>query len=393
MSANMNFTLNDLRRTLSRWRTEHGQAAHDASAVNLRRGQVLCPMISGINAIGATVLAFQLAGGANGVTAQWKWALLMAHLAMTFGMGVFGFLTYKMRHAHRDALTVWLIRGGVVFGMGIAITIVAVDQWVTPNITAFILPCVLIGLAVYLRPVEAAVIYGMSYLAFYLAIGVTQANPEQLLSNRLNGFVACAMGWALSVLLWRKFITIALQQAQLEKVNAELQSKQRDLERLTRLDGLTGLYNRRTFVELTELELVRAQRQGSATAILLLDLDHFKRVNDTWGHPAGDAVLKNVASVVSKSVRSTDLVGRLGGEEFIILLPGTSVLAARKLAEKVRARLEANPTLFEQTTIRTTASIGLAGTTAAEKRAFDQLYNDADKALYAAKQRGRNQVV
>jgi diguanylate cyclase (GGDEF)-like protein len=226
-----------------------------------------------------------------------------------------------------------------------------------------------------------------------MAIGVTQANPEQLLSNRLNGFVACAMGWALSVLLWRKFITIALQQAQLEKVNAELQSKQRDLERLTRLDGLTGLYNRRTFVELTDLELVRAQRQGSATAILLLDLDHFKRVNDTWGHPAGDAVLKNVASVVSKSVRSTDLVGRLGGEEFIILLPGTSVLAARKLAEKVRSRLEANPTLFEQTTIRTTASIGLAGTTAAEKREFDQLYNDADKALYAAKQRGRNQVV
>lgn len=389
----MNPTLNDLRRTLNRWRSEHAQAAQDALAVNLRRGLVLCPVLSAVNVLGAVVLAFQLAGGVTEAAAQWKWALLIAHIAMAMSMAAFGFLTFKLRHAHRAPHTVWLVRGCAAMAMGIAIGIVAVDQWVTPNITAYVLPCLMLGLAVYLRPTESGVIYVASYVGFYLAIGETQTNPDQLLSNRLNGLVACVMGWALSVLLWRKFITIALQQALLEKVNAELQSKQRDLERLTRLDGLTGLYNRRTFVELTELELVRAQRQGSATAILLLDLDHFKRVNDTWGHPAGDAVLKNVAAVVTQSVRSTDLVGRLGGEEFIILLPGTTVIAARKLAEKVRARLEASPTQFEQTTIRTTSSIGLAGTTAAEKRDFDSLYNDADKALYMAKQRGRNQVV
>jgi len=389
----MNPILNDWRRGIQRWRTEHAQVGDAALAVNLRRGLVLCPVMSAINAIGALVLAFQLASGPTGLVAQWKWSLLLAHLTMCIGMGIFGLLAFKLRDAHKSPATVWLIRGCVVFAMGVAIAIVAIDQWITPNITAYVLPCVLVGLAVYQRPTVAAAIYVASYLAFFVAIGITQVNPEQLLSNRLNGFVACAMGWALSVLLWRKFITITLQQELLEKVNAELQSKQRDLERLTRLDGLTGLYNRNTFVELTERELVRAQRQGSATAILLLDLDHFKRVNDTWGHPAGDAVLKNVAAVVTQSVRSTDLVGRLGGEEFIILLPGTTLIAARKLAEKVRARLEANPTLFEKTTIQTTASIGLAGTTAAEKRDFDNLYNSADKALYMAKQRGRNQVV
>lgn len=389
----MNPILNDWRRGIQRWRTEHAQVEDAALAVNLRRGLVLCPVMSAINAIGALVLAFQLASGPTGLVAQWKWALLLAHLAMCIGMGVFGLLAFRFRHAYKSPATTWLIRGCVVFAMGVAIAIVAIDQWITPNITAYVLPCVLVGLAVYQRPTVAAAIYAASYLAFFVAIGITQLNPEQLLSNRLNGFVACVMGWALSVLLWRKFITITLQQGLLEKANAELQSKQRDLERLTRLDGLTGLYNRNTFVELTERELVRAQRQGSATAILLLDLDHFKRVNDTWGHPAGDAVLKNVAAVVTNSIRSTDLVGRLGGEEFIILLPGTTLIAARKLAEKVRARLEASPTVFGETTIQTTASIGLAGTTAVEKRDFDNLYNSADKALYLAKQRGRNQVV
>jgi diguanylate cyclase (GGDEF)-like protein len=192
--------------------------------------------------------------------------------------------------------------------------------------------------------------------------------------------------------LWRNFTTIQMQQDQLDRANSELQIKQRDLERLTRLDGLTGLFNRRTFVELSRQELMRGQRQGSATAILLFDLDHFKRINDTWGHPAGDAVLRNVATVAARAVRGTDLLGRLGGEEFIVLLPSTSIEAARKLAEKIRAHLQANPAAWEGHSIAATASIGVAGTTAAQKRDFDSLYHEADKALYLAKTRGRNRV-
>jgi diguanylate cyclase (GGDEF)-like protein len=192
--------------------------------------------------------------------------------------------------------------------------------------------------------------------------------------------------------IWRKVATITLQHEQLGRANAELQEKQRDLERLTRLDGLTGLFNRTTFVELSRKELERAQRQGSDTAILILDLDHFKRINDTWGHPAGDAVLRHVAIAATGAVRSTDLVGRLGGEEFIVLLPATSIEAARKLAEKLRARLQASPAPWLASPIPVTASIGLAATTAAEKLDFETLYNAADKALYLAKTRGRNRV-
>jgi len=171
-----------------------------------------------------------------------------------------------------------------------------------------------------------------------------------------------------------------------------LQRKQQELERLTRLDGLTGLYNRNTFVDLTRQELDRANRQGSPTSILLVDLDLFKDVNDTWGHPAGDAVLKHVAELAKETVRRTDLVGRLGGEEFIVLLPNTAQEAAGKLAEKLRRRLETSPTVWEAGSIPVTASIGLAGTTAAEKRDFETLYTSADRALYQAKERGRNQV-
>jgi len=135
------------------------------------------------------------------------------------------------------------------------------------------------------------------------------------------------------------------------------------------------------------------QVQGSATSILLLDLDFFKRVNDTWGHPAGDAVLKNVAVVANSTVRATDLVGRLGGEEFIILLPNTSVESARRLAEKLRANLEHSPVAWEQKYIHSTASFGVASTTALENHDFDHLYTHADKALYTAKEKGRNRVV
>jgi diguanylate cyclase (GGDEF)-like protein len=104
-------------------------------------------------------------------------------------------------------------------------------------------------------------------------------------------------------------------------------------------------------------------------------------------------VLRHVATLASTTVRSTDLVGRLGGEDFIIMLPNTSVQAARTLAEKLRQRLEASPLQWEHLTIPVTTSIGLAGTTAQERRDFDGLYSQADKALYQAKQLGRNRVV
>jgi predicted signal transduction protein with EAL and GGDEF domain len=171
------------------------------------------------------------------------------------------------------------------------------DQWVTPNITPFVIGAMSIGLVVYLRPVTSAWLFVVAYVFFYTAIGSTQLNAQQLLSNRINGFTAAGLGWALSFILWRKFTTIGLQQVQLETANAELQFKQRELQRLTRLDGLTGLYNRSTFVELTRQELARAQRQGSQHRHPAARPGLISSASTTPGViPAGDAVLRNVAA-------------------------------------------------------------------------------------------------
>lgn len=385
----------ELRRLMGLWRAENSRVTVQAAAINLDRMRWLTPLVAVLNAIHVAVFLYQLVfNPSDDETIQnWQLALLMAHLIMGLLMAGSAVLAHRLQHDSRTFKGQVLPRLVVVIGMAFSIAVVAIDQWITPNITPFLIVCMIAGLAIYLRPLVAAGLYAAAYVGYFFAMELTQANPAWLLSNRLNGAAACVLGWALSVLLWRKFTTITLQQQQLENANTDLQEKQRELERLTRLDGLTGLFNRNTFVELTKKELDRAQRQGTATAILLLDLDHFKRVNDTWGHPAGDAVLKHAAMIASTTVRSTDLVGRLGGEEFIVLLPGTSIEAARNLAEKIRMRLEGEAATWNDTRMAITVSIGIAGTTASEKQSFEVLYHDADKALYVAKQRGRNRVI
>jgi diguanylate cyclase len=389
----MHVVISLLNRQLARWRQEHGTVAGRAHAVNLDRLRALCPVVAVINGLDALVFLVQLMGGSlSDATYKWTLSLCVLHTVMGVAMVGGALVAHQLRGAVHSFWAKWLPTLVAGLGMLFAAAIVAADQWVTPNITPYLMGCVLISVALYIRPGPSAWLYLLAYGGFFYAMGMAQENPAQLLSNRLNGLAASIIGWALSVVLWRKFTIIALQQDLLTRANTELQSKQRDLERLTRLDGLTGLFNRNTFVDLTVQEFDRAQRQGNDTAILLLDLDHFKLINDTWGHPAGDAVLRNVANAMRAAVRSTDLVGRLGGEEFVVLLPGTSIAAARTLAEKLRARLQGSPTRWENGMIACTASIGMAGTTAKEKRNFDSLYNEADKALYMAKTRGRNRI-
>lgn len=390
----MHALITDLRRRLALWQSEHAQVAHTAAGLNLQRAAALAPVIAGVNTVCVAWLGITLLMQHDTeLVTQWKLGLFLTHLLMGSSFALLGWLAGALRHAVHSAWARRLPLLMVCLGLLFVTAFASVNQWVSPNITPFVLGTMAAGLLVYLRPGTSAGVFLATYGLFYVAIGSTQNQAEQLLSIRLQGLAGVAMGWALSVVLWRMFITITLQQAQLEASNAELQQKHKDLLRLTRLDGLTGLYNRATFVELTRQELARAQRQGSSTTILLLDLDHFKRVNDTWGHPAGDAVLKNVAMTANSTVRATDLVGRLGGEEFIILLPATSLEAGRKLAEKLRANFENTPTAWEQNHISNTASIGVASTTAAENRDFDHLYTAADKALYSAKEKGRNRVV
>jgi diguanylate cyclase (GGDEF)-like protein len=386
-------SLTTLQRLLARWRAEHVLVAAEAAAVNLTRARTAGWVVALLDALIVLVLATLATAPAADPVERWRLGLLLVHLAMGLTMLLLSLAAHRLRFIHPARLGRGLPVLLAAVALAFAIGITTVDQWVTPNITPLLIGAMAISMAICLRPLTALALFLTAYLLFFFMIGLTQTDADRLLSNRINGLVALALAWALSVTLWRNFTLLTLQRMQLEATNAELQTKQKELQRLTRLDGLTGLYNRNTFVELTRQELARAQRQGSATSILLLDLDFFKRINDTWGHPAGDAVLKNVAVVANSTVRATDLVGRLGGEEFIILLPNTSVEAARRLAEKLRANLENSPLAWEQTSIKSTASFGVASTTALENHDFDHLYSHADKALYTAKEKGRNRVV
>jgi diguanylate cyclase (GGDEF)-like protein len=157
-------------------------------------------------------------------------------------------------------------------------------------------------------------------------------------------------------------------------------------------DELTGLANRRYFMERARTELQRVRRHGGNAAVLLIDIDYFKRVNDTYGHAAGDQVLITLARRLTERVRDADLVSRLGGEEFALLLPRTSVEAAAQLAERLRVENGAEPYLVDGVTIEVTFSVGVAATTSTTCD-VETLLREADRALYEAKNAGRDRVV
>jgi len=183
-----------------------------------------------------------------------------------------------------------------------------------------------------------------------------------------------------------------LEQRVAERTQALEQLNQR-LERTSRTDGLTGVFNRRHFDDCLHAEVRRSQRSGQPLGLLLVDLDHFKRVNDCFGHQAGDACLRVVADLLLQSVRrSSDVVARYGGEEFIVLLPMTDRAACLELAEAIRARIESTPVPFEAQALVLTASVGVCSRPLARDEDGAALLGEADQALYASKYGGRNRV-
>jgi diguanylate cyclase (GGDEF)-like protein len=161
--------------------------------------------------------------------------------------------------------------------------------------------------------------------------------------------------------------------------------------RMATTDPLTGVFNRRTFLELAEQELARARRSRAPIALMMLDLDHFKEVNDTHGHLIGDEVLVGFTRLVRDCVRRGDLVVRYGGEEFCVLLPATPLAAASALAERIRTAMAA--TTLTARPFRVTVSIGLTCYTGERDVSVADLLSRADEALYRAKEEGRDRVI
>lgn len=224
-------------------------------------------------------------------------------------------------------------------------------------------------------------VMGMMMLYVLMDYGLRGAQPVYLLKESLlnslyyfNLVVVLVSMVFLSGLYYRLVVRNAAQ-----------------LQQLATTDSLTGLHNRRCAQELAEREIKNHLRNGLPLSVLLCDLDHFKRVNDLFGHQTGDRVLRNFSRVLSQQVRSGDLIARWGGEEFLVLLPSTPAAEAQLVAERIRKQLEQDSVTMGGNEVYTTTTIGVAELVVDDT--FEQLVARADKGLYQGKETGRNCIV
>ncbi|HCJ30321.1 MAG TPA: diguanylate cyclase [Pseudomonas sp.] len=171
----------------------------------------------------------------------------------------------------------------------------------------------------------------------------------------------------------------------------QLQAANQQLQRLSSIDRLTGLFNRGHWEEMLRQDYARHRRYDRNAALVMFDIDHFKKINDSYGHQAGDAVIQQTADLVRQCMRDADIAGRYGGEEFVVLLPDTDSEGALTFAERLRQAIEAHEVSYEDHSIRFTVSLGIADLSQPTS-GYAQLIERADNALYASKSAGRNQV-
>ncbi|MEZ4417327.1 MAG: diguanylate cyclase [Gemmatimonadota bacterium] len=225
-------------------------------------------------------------------------------------------------------------------------------------------------------------------------VNLGPANYERVHDLRVSPIYNSVNGELLArVLVFRETTDRRRIEAGLRLVTESLEEANTELERLANYDTLTGLSSRRHFLHQLEREARRSQRHGHTFVLMLLDLDHFKQVNDAFGHPTGDAVLIATAQAIRSVIREVDYAGRIGGEEFAVLLPETELEGGEALAERIRAEVEAlRHTDTEGNPFRVTISVGITTWGPGRDLPAD-LLRAADRALYAAKHSGRNRVV
>lgn len=178
------------------------------------------------------------------------------------------------------------------------------------------------------------------------------------------------------------------------KAGSRIVRLEQTLNQLASRDSLTQCWNRRMLDELRDNSVAEAKRKNTPLSLMVLDIDHFKLVNDNYGHPAGDTAIKHVVAVINQNLREYDLVGRYGGEEFVVILPRTDMESAWGVAERIRAAIQFTPAIIgDQAKIDMTISIGIAELEPSSPETGLSLFERADQALFEAKQSGRNRIV
>lgn len=317
------------------------------------------------------------------------WQFGLATVLLVNGVLMHRFLTRKVQpHWAGTLMQATACVAYMTFGSAASILDVSIGN----GIGTFLIVCQGIAIMSLMRPMMTIAIFGSAFGVFWSLLTTEPIEATLLSSLKIQAVSLLVVACTVSIVMWHQYTRTVLLRRQLSESNAILKAQQQELVTLAERDPLTGLYNRRQFMRMAELELVRADRMPRGTSLLMVDLDFFKKVNDQHGHPAGDSVLQQVAGILLSSVRASDLVGRMGGEEFIVLLPYTTPDQAVVVAEKLRHALRAHPLKIETLELPVTASFGVTGITETQKAPLQVLYAAADSALYNAKHGGRDRV-
>lgn len=353
----------------------------DVALINIKRIFYLSLLV-----IPSRVLHIFLFSGDTSAPEVWKQGIILSHLVVLTIWVVILMIVYRLKNRPEANTTMHVLQYFVPSVTMISgVIIVTLDQLVTTNITPFLLVSIVTGAIFVIRPLVSTIIFFTSYVAYYNLIALTITCEQVLLSNRVNGTTAICIGLIISILIWHYNYTNIVQGRQLA-----LQKQQ--LKQMAYYDQLTNLYNRHFFNKMIAKEFASVERYGHDSAIIILDVDDFKKINDTYGHLAGDRVLKQLGQMLVDNVRKSDTVARFGGEEFIILAPNTSIAAGFTLAEKLRKLIAKTDFAYENETLHITASIGVSLLKSTDNYGLENYFSLADNALYRAKKRGKNRV-
>ena len=253
----------------------------------------------------------------------------------------------------------------------------SLDQMIHGEISAYIIGCVFAAVIALAKPKVSFFAYLVSFAVFIVGISKIQTDGAVLQAHYINGTLLVALSWIISVLFYKSRLKEFLIQ--------------KKLENLANIDYLTGCLNRRALICRLEQELSRAKRERKATAILLIDIDLFKQVNDKFGHLFGDYVLKQIVMILNEYCRKYDFMGRLGGEEFVMCLPNTSSEYATDVAERLRCVIRDTEMIYQCNKVKITVSLGVATLEPGRDETIDTFISRADLAMYQAK-KTRNQV-
>jgi diguanylate cyclase (GGDEF)-like protein len=330
----------------------------------------------------------------NAASITWQQWIIWAHFLMGIIAFIFGVVAYIIKKRNLETTKLSFVFQGCVilsyYMFGVVISVI--DQLVTAQITPFLMASIGIAITLIIHPVLAIGNYLLAFIVLYNSISLTQTNHDLVLSIQVNAITAIGMSFGIAILLWRNQVLRIQQKNTIEQQNIELENKNKQLEYLATHDQLTGLFNRTYFMQYIEQRIINDAETANDACIIIIDIDYFKKINDNIGHPGGDYVLQVIAKLLLDNVKETDVVARLGGEEFIILLPNRTLDKSLIEAEKLRKMINSKTISYHHQEIRVTASFGIAELNPNDPNCIGNCYFQADKALYSAKESGRNRI-